>query len=114
MKRSLLYLLFSGLIFTACNQSATTEQAAKPEINPEAVKTVEFHVTGMGCGGCENKIMTAVNQLDGVSESFASHADELTVVSYDTTLTNPEIIRAAIEKTGYPAELMAMKPVNEE
>ncbi|HPJ61205.1 cation transporter [Lentimicrobium sp.] len=104
--KKLLAIFAAGLLFTACNQ---TNQSEKAGVDVAAVKTIELHVTGMTCEGCENTVMKAVNQLEGVTGSTASHVKELTVVSYDTTLTNTEAITAAIEKVGYTVEGPAMK-----
>jgi len=100
-------MILSGLLLVACNQ---TNQSEKASADVAAIKTIEIHVTGMTCEGCENTVMKAVNQLDGVTESMASHVDELTVVSFDTTLTNYEAIAAAIEQVGYTVEGPALQP----
>ncbi|KAF5061791.1 hypothetical protein SDC9_14821 [bioreactor metagenome] len=104
--KKLLAILTAGMLLVACNQ---TNQSEKTSGDVAAIKTIELHVTGMTCEGCENTVMKAVNELDGVTESMASHVEELTVVSYDTTLTNPEAITAAIEKVGYTVEGPAIK-----
>ncbi len=104
--KKLLAIFAAGLLFTACNQ---TNQSEKTGVDVAAVKTIELHVTGMTCEGCENTVMKAVNQLEGVTGSTASHVKELTVVSYDTTLTNTEAITAAIVKVGYTVEGPALK-----
>jgi len=104
--KKLLAIFAAGLLFTACNQ---TNQSEKAGVDVAAVKTIELHVTGMTCEGCENTVMKAVNQLEGVTGSTASHVKELTVVSYDTTLTNTEAITAAIVKVGYTVEGPALK-----
>ncbi len=106
--KKLLAVFTAGLLFMACNQ---TNQSENANVDVAAIKTIELHVTGMTCEGCENTVMKAVNQLEGVTESKASHTEELTVVSYDTTLTNTEAITAAIEKVGYTVEGPATKQV---
>lgn len=94
-------ILLIGSFFVACNQSTPTEKA---EVNVAAVKTIQLHVTGMTCEGCENSVMEAVNEVNGVTAVAASHTQELTSISYDTTLTDLTKLTAVIDKLGYKVE----------
>ncbi|MDY0102652.1 MAG: cation transporter [Lentimicrobium sp.] len=96
-------LLFVVALFTACNSSGTKTQAKSPP-DLAAVKTVQLHVTGMTCEGCENTVMSKVNEIDGVTESKASHVAELATVSFDSTRTNIAAISETINKLGYAVE----------
>ncbi len=64
-------------------------------------ETLQLHVTGMTCGGCENAVKRALMQLDGVKEVTASHQDERVQVTYDGDRVQLPLIRERIEKIGY-------------
>ncbi len=64
-------------------------------------ETLQLHVTGMTCGGCENAVKRTLMQLDGVKEVIASHQDERVQVTYDRDRVQPPAIRERIEKIGY-------------
>ena len=64
-------------------------------------ETVQLIVTGMTCGGCENAVKRALQQLPGVHEVAASHlANEVSVTFDDATVT-PQALRERIEALGY-------------
>jgi len=102
--KKIVLMIIAGLFFAACNQPAGGEQKESTEVNVEAVKTIKLHVTGMTCEGCENTVMKALNGLEGVTLSSASHIDERAEVSFDTTLTSLDEIALAIEGVGYSVE----------
>jgi copper chaperone CopZ len=104
-------ILFIGTIFAACNQTTLTKETS---IDLGAVKTIELHVTGMTCEGCENSVMEAVNEVDGVTEVAASYTKELTTISYDTTLTDISKLSAVIDNLGYKVEGLAQHSEPEE
>jgi copper chaperone len=64
-------------------------------------QTIQLHVTGMTCGGCENAVKRAVGQIDGVEEVTASHTAASVGVRYDGDKVAPDTIRQKIEKLGY-------------
>ncbi|MBW6492024.1 MAG: cation transporter [Lentimicrobium sp.] len=99
MKR-ILGLLIATALFASCNPTSTKNQS-ETITDVAALKTIELHVTGMTCEGCESTVKKAVNEINGVTSSSASHIKELTVVSFDSTLTSIEEISEAISKTGY-------------
>lgn len=98
--KKILSLLFVVALFTACNSSGTKTETNTPT-DLAAIKTVQLHVTGMTCEGCENTVMSKVNEIDGVTESKASHVAELTTVSFDTTRTSIAAISETINGLGY-------------
>lgn len=99
MKRILLFMA-AVAFFTSCGQSGSKPETVA-EINVAAVKTIELHVTGMTCEGCENTVSTAVSELPGVSKSVASFREELASVSFDTTQVSIEKITETINDLGY-------------
>lgn len=64
-----------------------------------------FKVSGMTCAGCETTIKLALEQTRGVRVAEVSYERGEAVVEYDPTLTNTNKLRAAINETGYTAEL---------
>ena len=98
--KKILTLIFAVALFAACSSSGTKTESNTP-IDLAAIKTVQLHVTGMTCEGCENTIMTKVNEIDGVTETHASHMEELATVSFDTTQTSIDEISEIINGLGY-------------
>lgn len=72
-------------------------------------KTVaaEFSVERLSCGSCVETIRAAVSQVDGVSSVDTNVAQGLTLVNYDPTKTDVEVISNTISQSGYPAQLYA-------
>ena len=64
-------------------------------------ETLQLHVTGMSCGGCENAVTRALRQLDGVDDVTASHVTALVGVTYDTEKVTPSRLKEKIEALGY-------------
>ena len=62
---------------------------------------LNFTVTGMTCGGCENAVKRAVRQLDGVEDVAASHSAKQVDVTFDEAKVNATTIRQRIESLGY-------------
>ena len=63
--------------------------------------TLNLHVTGMTCGGCENAVKRSVMKLSGVESVSASHADQAVRVTYRPESVTPAAIQSAIEALGY-------------
>ena len=51
----------------------------------------------------------AVKRLDGIHQVEASYKEEKAVVAYEPSKVTPEEIKAAIEKSGYKAEMQSEK-----
>ncbi len=75
----------------------------KPEQTDAPVELVELtlHVTGMTCGGCENAVIGALEEIDGIDTATASYVDEQVSVMYDPQKTSAEAITEIIKNTGY-------------
>lgn len=59
-----------------------------------------FNVEGMMCGGCENRVKTALSEIDGVKEVIANHENGTVVVSLINEIDR-EILIEAIENLGF-------------
>ena len=64
-------------------------------------ETLQLTVTGMTCGGCENAVRRALEQIAGVEEVTASHVANLVGVTFDTSKVTPSALKARIEALGY-------------
>lgn len=112
MKR-LLFLALSLAFLAACNSTISDKSGEKKEVNVAAVKTIELRVTGMTCEGCENTVKEAVNNVEGVTGTEASHVAGLTTITYDTTLTSIEKLSTVINDLGYKVEGLAENTTEE-
>lgn len=66
------------------------------------MNNIEFNVTGMTCGNCENHVREEVNEVPGVSVIEVSHASGKLIVNSDGPLDEAAII-AAVDEAGYTA-----------
>jgi copper chaperone len=64
-------------------------------------QTVQLTVTGMTCGGCENAVKRALQQIDGVEKVTASHSANQVGVTYDGARVTPVLLKERIEALGY-------------
>lgn len=70
-------------------------------VQEQNIQMVEFFVSGMTCAGCEGHVKSEVNKLNGIVSCQVSYEEGNTIVKFDSTLTNIEEVRTAIERTGY-------------
>ena len=70
-------------------------------------ETIRFPVAGMTCGSCVNRIMRAVQQLDGVSKVRVDLRQETTTVRREPALVSNASLAAAVSHAGYAADLDA-------
>jgi sulfite exporter TauE/SafE/plastocyanin domain-containing protein/copper chaperone CopZ len=74
-----------------------------------ANKKIILRISGMTCGHCEKRIVSAVKKLNGVVSATASFPKKQAEVTYDESKTGEKEIRAAIEAEGY-----AVRPAGRE
>ncbi len=55
----------------------------------------------MHCVACALNIDLDLEEVPGVKSAKTNYARQITEVEYDSALTNPEIIKSTIAKTGY-------------
>jgi copper chaperone len=58
----------------------------------------------MTCGGCENAVKRALQQIDGVREVSASHSANQVGVSFDADRVTRAMLKERIEALGYQVE----------
>ena len=73
--------------------------------NKQLVKE-NFHLTGMGCVACADRITKVINEIEGVEECIVNYALEEAKVSYNENLTDNQTISLAVKKAGYQADVI--------
>jgi copper chaperone len=58
-------------------------------------------VEGMSCGGCEQRISTALARLEGIRHSTADHSSGQVRVAYDPEHVSAGTVRGRLEEMGY-------------
>ncbi len=66
-----------------------------------ANKKVTFGISGMTCGHCEKRIVSAVKKINGVVGASASFPQKKAEITFDTGRTSEAQIKKAIENEGY-------------
>lgn len=66
-----------------------------------ANQKVIYTVSGMTCGHCEKRIVSAVRKLRGVLSATASFPKKQAEITFDNSRTNENEIKKAIENEGY-------------
>lgn len=61
----------------------------------------EYNVLGMSCASCVAHVQNALNKEQGVTEAKVNLANHLAHIEFDPEKTNPEKLKAAIDKIGY-------------
>ena len=70
-------------------------------------ETIRFPVAGMTCGSCVNRIMRAVQKLDGATKVSVDLRAETTTVRREPALVSNAALEAAVAAAGYAADLDA-------
>jgi mercuric ion transport protein len=73
-------------------------------VSSENLVKTGFKIDGMTCTSCEEHIMHAVNEVEGVVSVSADYEEGTTTVEFDNSKTNKETIVDAINETGYTVE----------
>ena len=71
----------------------------------------KFKIEGMTCGGCANKVMKAVNSLDGINSCDVNVDKGQATIIFDSEKITDEIILANLsDKTDFIYTLSKTKP----
>lgn len=65
------------------------------------MKTANFQVAGMMCANCENRVMNALKNIDGITDVSASAKSGTVNCTYEEAKTGSDAIRETIEAVGY-------------
>ena len=79
----------------------STEKVGIVATNNTDIQTVKLNIEGMVCSGCEENINHSVNKIDGVTNVSTSYEEGASIIEFDTTKTNVDEIKKAIESKGY-------------
>ena len=67
------------------------------------MKELDLKVTGMVCGGCENRVKNSLNEMEGIKEVSANHETNQVVVKYEGDI-NIEDVKERIDDLGFKVE----------
>lgn len=93
----------SGILFTHCKQTASapgekTVVESKSTINPEKLEKATFTIEGMTCAiGCAKTIEKELSETDGVQSATVDFDKKAAIVSFDSSIQNPESITKIVE-----------------
>jgi copper chaperone CopZ len=65
------------------------------------MKRLQLMVGGMGCAGCEGRITSTLQRLEGVGDVVADHHAGTVVVDYDPSALREGAIAQRLELAGY-------------
>ncbi|XP_006877002.1 PREDICTED: copper-transporting ATPase 2 isoform X1 [Chrysochloris asiatica] len=74
---------------------------------PGAHSTMELAIAGMTCTSCVQSIEGAISQRKGVQQISVSLTEGTGTILFDSALTNPEELRAAVEDMGFEAFIIS-------
>lgn len=66
------------------------------------MEEIEFRVSGMACTGCENRVETVIERVDGVHRVTADH--ETGSVSVTASADIEAAVHEAVYEAGYDVE----------
>ena len=99
--------VFAGLMLAFPHYSHVFYPDNSKEVNvvvdQQNIFQTNFSIEGMTCTGCENHIIHAVNELEGIMEVKASYEEGNAMVRWNKSKTSLEAIEQAINATGYKA-----------
>ncbi|KAF7650626.1 hypothetical protein LDENG_00122730 [Lucifuga dentata] len=70
-----------------------------------STQSITVWIVGMTCNSCVQSIEGRISQMNGVHSIAVSLKEEKGTVTFDPSLTQPELLRAAIEDMGFEASL---------
>jgi copper chaperone CopZ len=74
------------------------------------MQTELLKVSGMTCGGCTSKIMSALKAVSGVGDVNVSLSAGEATVRYDERLTSPNQLKSAVKVAGYGVDMTNAAP----
>lgn len=82
-------------------ETSVTTQKQKPSKKKGEVKEVTFLVH-LHCANCVKKVQENIAFEKGVKDLKVSLEDQTVAIKYDAAKTSEAVLKAAIEKLGYP------------
>lgn len=96
-------------VFSATIVRSGQPTKAQPALAPENLATLKVRISSMDCEACAVSIRTTLQKQSGIQSAQVRFATKEAVVQYDATKLSPEKIIAAIDQTGFKAQLMTPK-----
>jgi P-type Cu+ transporter len=75
-----------------------------PPATPTTAQRLELNLEGMTCAACATRIEKALNRVPGV-QANVNFATETATARFDPSVSNPELLVAAVERAGYHASV---------
>ena len=104
MKKTIIIILSAFVAFSTVSTAAdfalgasTSQQ--KPKKAKAEIKEVTFNAH-VHCAGCVKKIQENIAFERGVKDLHVCMEDQIVYIKYDSSKTNEEVLRKAIEKLG--------------
>src|SRR3989338_2667932 len=69
-------------------------------------KTTTLRITGMHCASCSAILTRALQKVDGVTSAVVNYSTEKATVTFESSLTQENILVEAVKKKGYGAEIL--------
>ena len=111
MKKTITLIIAAMMMVSFTSYAATADSADKKEMTqkqpkkakkPKAeIKSVVFSVS-LHCENCVAKVVDNISRAKGIKDLDVSLENQSVAMKYDATKTSEEILKAAIEKLGYP------------
>ncbi|MEK7253601.1 MAG: heavy-metal-associated domain-containing protein [Bacteroidota bacterium] len=98
-------LFLAALMFSGLAMQQVTAQA-NAAATPAKEQSCKLKITGMTCGGCANRVSTALGKVDGVLSEEVQYPGDVAVVKYDPTRTNEKSLVTAVESSGFKASVL--------
>ena len=95
-------LLIALLFSTPLSLIGATEQ---PVPSTESLETVTLDVQKMDCPMCKITIRKALERVDGVKEAKVDYDAKTAHVTFDTRVTQIDVLTQATTDAGYPSTL---------
>ncbi|WP_226668078.1 heavy metal translocating P-type ATPase [Metabacillus litoralis] len=67
----------------------------------QTIKETTLPIAGMTCASCAVRIEKGLNKIEGVEEATVNFALEKTLIKYDSTIANVDVIKKKIKNLGY-------------
>jgi len=106
VKRRITFLFILSLIlisttFVSCQQHSSKEESSQVVVSNE--KKAVIPVEGMSCMSCVATVKRALSVIGGVRAVNVNLKDKNATVQYDSIKVTSELLREAINKSGYQA-----------
>lgn len=97
---------YSAVFFPDTNQKIATI------VTHSALQQAKLEISGMTCKGCESSVEHVLSGKKGVLEAKASYEEGTAVVTFNTALTSPDVLKRAIEEeVGYTVTRLASSDI---